>query len=397
MDFNTQVIEEFRANGGRVGGPFEGGRLLLLTTTGARSGAPHTTPLGYLPDGLERVLVIASAGGAPKNPAWFHNLVANPRVTVESGAFTYEADAVVLEGDERDAAFARAVEADPGWGEYEAKSGRTLPVIALVQVMAGPPGGPGSMGAMLVAVHDAFRSELALIRREVAASGAGVGAQLRVNCLTLCQGLGNHHMGEDQQLFPLVGRHHPERGRGPPGRHTTPPPNPPGAPPRDRLRVRPPRPVRRDRPRRPRIRPDAPTRRPADRIRAGRPRRHLHPPPPQRLRHTTFGRTHVGRRTTANGPGPSLRTRRPHPHPGRRHLQPRHRHRSRDHRRRPDPLRRPNPPDHRPPSLHRRPHGPGRLAGKRPPPRPGPPHDPLDQPRLPRHLHRPRKGRAPSR
>jgi deazaflavin-dependent oxidoreductase (nitroreductase family) len=210
MDFNTQVIEEFRANGGRVGGPFEGGRLLLLTTTGARSGAPHTTPLGYLPDGLERVLVIASAGGAPKNPAWFHNLVANPRVTVESGAFKYEADAVVLEGDERDAAFARAVEADPGWGEYEAESGRTLPVIALVQVMAGPPGGPESPGAMLVAVHDAFRSELALIRKEVTASGAGVGAQLRVNCLTLCQGLGNHHMGEDQRLFPLLGRHHPE-------------------------------------------------------------------------------------------------------------------------------------------------------------------------------------------
>lgn len=98
MDFNTRIIEEFRANGGRVGGPFEGGRLLLLTTTGARTGAPHTTPLAYLPDGLSRVLVIASAGGAPKNPAWFHNLVADPRVTVESGSFTYEADAVVLAG-----------------------------------------------------------------------------------------------------------------------------------------------------------------------------------------------------------------------------------------------------------------------------------------------------------
>ena len=136
MDFNTRIIEEFRANGGRVGGPFEGGRLLLLTTTGARSGAPHTTPLGYLPDGEVRVLVIASAGGAPKHPAWFHNLVADPRVTVESGSFRYEADAVVLAGAERDAAFARAVEADPGWGEYEAGSGRTLPVVALVPVAA---------------------------------------------------------------------------------------------------------------------------------------------------------------------------------------------------------------------------------------------------------------------
>jgi deazaflavin-dependent oxidoreductase (nitroreductase family) len=209
MDFNGQIIEEFRANGGRVGGPFEGGRLLLLTTTGARSGAPHTTPLAYLPDGVVRVLVIASAGGAPRNPAWFHNLVANPRVTVESGAFTYEADAVVLEGDARDQAFARAVEADPGWGDYEAKSGRTLPVVALVPAMAGPPGGPETPGAMLLAVHGAFRRELALIRDEVAASGASLGAQLRINCLSLCEGLGNHHLGEDTQLFPPLERRHP--------------------------------------------------------------------------------------------------------------------------------------------------------------------------------------------
>ncbi|SFN61205.1 nitroreductase/quinone reductase family protein [Actinomadura madurae] len=209
MDFNTRIIEEFRANGGRVGGPFEGGRLLLLTTTGARTGAPHTTPLGYLPDGLGRVLVIASAGGAPKNPAWFHNLVADPRVTVESGSFAYEADAVVLAGDERDRAFARAVEADPGWAGYESESGRTLPVVALVPTVSGPPGGPETPGAMLLAVHDAFRAELALIRKEVAASGAGIGAQLRINCLTLCQGLGNHHLGEDTQMFPVLERLHP--------------------------------------------------------------------------------------------------------------------------------------------------------------------------------------------
>ncbi|TDC50146.1 nitroreductase family deazaflavin-dependent oxidoreductase [Actinomadura sp. KC345] len=209
MDFNSQVIEEFRANGGRVGGMFEDGRLLLLTTTGARSGARHTTPLGYLPDG-DRVLVIASAGGSPKHPAWFHNLVANPRVTVESGDFHYEADAVVLEGGERDAAFARAAEADPGWAEYETRSGRTLPVVALVRLQPGPPAGPETLGGMILAVHNAFRRELDLIRKEVAASGAGLGAQLRINCLTLCQGLGNHHLGEDTMVFPLVERHHPE-------------------------------------------------------------------------------------------------------------------------------------------------------------------------------------------
>jgi deazaflavin-dependent oxidoreductase (nitroreductase family) len=131
IDFNQQIIEEFRANGGQVGGPFEGARLLLLTTIGARSGAPHTTPLGYLTDGGERTLVIASAGGAPNHPDWFHNLVANPRVKVEAGVFTYDAQAVVLEGAERDRIFARAVDADPGWADYQARTKRVIPVVAL--------------------------------------------------------------------------------------------------------------------------------------------------------------------------------------------------------------------------------------------------------------------------
>ncbi|MEU8380839.1 nitroreductase/quinone reductase family protein [Streptosporangium sp. NPDC048865] len=209
IDFNQQVIEEFRANGGRVGGPFEGGRLLLLTTVGARSGARHTTPLGYLPDGGERVLVIASAAGAPKHPAWFHNLVANPLVTVEDGVFTYEARAVVLEGAERDRLFARAVEADPGWAAYQAKTTRVLPVVALQQVGGGPPNA-SSAGAALKMIHGAFRRELALIRAEVTASGPGLGAQLRMNCLTLCQGLHNHHTGEDVAMFPFLAGRYPE-------------------------------------------------------------------------------------------------------------------------------------------------------------------------------------------
>ncbi|WFB08729.1 nitroreductase/quinone reductase family protein [Streptomyces sp. LX-29] len=207
-DFNQQVIEEFRANGGRVGGPFEGARLLLLTTTGARSGARHTTPVGFLPD-VERVLVIASAGGAPKHPAWFHNLVAHPRVTVEDGLFTYDARAVVLQGAERDEAFARAVESDPGWAEYQAKTERVIPVVALEPIPDGPPKpAAASMGAVLQQAHDGIRRELALVRAEIAASGPGIGAQLRINCLTLCQGLHNHHAGEDAGMFPfLVGRH----------------------------------------------------------------------------------------------------------------------------------------------------------------------------------------------
>lgn len=212
--FNQQVIDEFRAHHGEVGGYFEGARLILLTTTGARTGTRHTTPLGYLPDVDGTILVIASAGGSPKHPDWYRNITADPRVTVESGAFTYEAEAVVLDGEERDRAFARAVESDPGWAEYQAKTDRTIPVVALRELpVAGPPNiNAGSMGEALKVVHDAFRRELALIKQELTTSGgrAGLGAQLRVNCLAFCQGLHNHHTGEDMGLFPFLGQQHPE-------------------------------------------------------------------------------------------------------------------------------------------------------------------------------------------
>ncbi|MFE7778292.1 nitroreductase/quinone reductase family protein [Streptomyces sp. NPDC057445] len=218
-DFNQQVIEEFRANGGHVGGPFEGGRLLLLTTTGARSGVRHTAPVGYLPDGDGRVLVIASAGGGPKHPDWFHNLVADPRVTVEAGVFTYEAEAVVLEGSERDSAFARAVGSDPGWADYQARTDRVIPVVRLQEIPGPPDIAAKSWGAAVKAVHDGFRRELALIRQELSASAsgtdagagtAGLGAQLRVNCLTVCQGLHNHHTGEDTAMFPFLAERRPD-------------------------------------------------------------------------------------------------------------------------------------------------------------------------------------------
>ncbi|WP_328439959.1 nitroreductase/quinone reductase family protein [Streptomyces sp. NBC_00457] len=210
-DFNQQIIDEFRANHGAVGGYFEGARLLLLTTTGARTGAPHTTPLGYLPDGAERVLVIASAGGSSRHPAWYHNLRANPQVTVESGAFTYPARAVVLAGEERDQAFARAVEAEPGWAAYQEKAGRVIPVVALYEIeQDGPPNiRAGSLGEAIKVIHDGFRRELALIRKEMA-DGAALGAQLRVNCLTFCHGLHYHHTAEDMGMFPVLADRHPE-------------------------------------------------------------------------------------------------------------------------------------------------------------------------------------------
>ncbi|MFI6921284.1 nitroreductase/quinone reductase family protein [Nonomuraea spiralis] len=210
MDFNKQVIEEFRANNGQVGGPFEGARLLLLTTTGARSGRPHTVPLGYLPDGGERMLVIASAGGAPHDPHWYRNLRADPRATVESGVFVFDVEAEILEGAERDAAFARAVESDPGWADYQARTARTIPVVAL-KVEPGPPrSNASSGGAYLKQVHDGFRRELALIRKELTGSGRpGLGVQLRINCLTMCQGLHHHHTGEDLMMFPALAERHP--------------------------------------------------------------------------------------------------------------------------------------------------------------------------------------------
>ncbi len=209
LDFNQQIIDEFRANGGRVGGPFEGGRLILLTTKGARTGARHTTPLGYLPDGGDRLLVIASANGSPRHPDWYHNLLAEPRVTVEDGVFTYEAEATVLTGRERDEIFARAAEADPGWAEYRARTTRVIPVVALKEADGGPPG-MSSPGTALKRLHDAYRRELAVLRREFAASGPGIGAQLRINCLTACQGLRYHHTGEEGAIFPFLADRRPD-------------------------------------------------------------------------------------------------------------------------------------------------------------------------------------------
>ena len=101
------------------------------------------------------------------------------------------------------------VEADPGWGEYQSKTTRTIPVVALRQVTGGPPNG-NSFGEALRTIHNAFRHELALIRHEVATSGPGLGAQLRINCLTLCEGLHHHHTMESGGMFPTLRTRYPE-------------------------------------------------------------------------------------------------------------------------------------------------------------------------------------------
>ncbi len=131
-DWNTAVIEEFRTNEGRVGGSFEGAPLLLLTTRGRRSGQPRTNPVMYLADD-DRLLVFATKGGAPTNPDWFSNLVANPQVTVEVGTEKYAARAVVLDGEERDRLYAEQARRYPGFAEYQEKTDRVIPVVALVR------------------------------------------------------------------------------------------------------------------------------------------------------------------------------------------------------------------------------------------------------------------------
>lgn len=133
-DWNRRMIDEFRANGGKVGGFWEGRPLLLLTTTGAKSGRRHTTPTMYLADG-NRLLVFATKAGLPTNPDWYYNLLAHPEVTVEVGTETYEANATVLTGEERDRLYARQAELYPQFSEYEAKTTRTIPVIALERRM----------------------------------------------------------------------------------------------------------------------------------------------------------------------------------------------------------------------------------------------------------------------
>lgn len=129
-DFNQSIVDEFRANGGKVGGPFEGAPMLLLTTTGAKSGQARTAPLVYLADG-DRYVVFASKAGAPTNPDWYHNLVANPSVSVEVGSDRTDADAVVLTGEERDQLFAKQAERMPGFKDYQDKTTRVIPVVAL--------------------------------------------------------------------------------------------------------------------------------------------------------------------------------------------------------------------------------------------------------------------------
>jgi deazaflavin-dependent oxidoreductase (nitroreductase family) len=129
-DWNKKIIDEFRNNEGEVGGQFEGAPLLLLHTTGARTGQERVNPMMYRRDG-EKLAVFASRGGSPSNPDWFHNLRANPDVVVEVGTETFPAKARVATPDERERIWTEQKRDYPGFAEYEQKTSREIPVVIL--------------------------------------------------------------------------------------------------------------------------------------------------------------------------------------------------------------------------------------------------------------------------
>jgi deazaflavin-dependent oxidoreductase (nitroreductase family) len=129
-DFNTKIIEEFRASNGKLGGPFEGATMLLLHTTGAKSGQQRVNPVAYQPVG-DSYAIFASKAGAPTNPDWYYNLLAHPRTAVEVAGKTVDVIARVAEGEERERIWEKQKKAAPGFAEYEEKTTRKIPVVIL--------------------------------------------------------------------------------------------------------------------------------------------------------------------------------------------------------------------------------------------------------------------------
>lgn len=232
---NQQVIDEFRANGGQVGGPFAGASLILLTTTGARTGLPRTSPTTYLRDG-GRLHVFASNAGSPHHPAWFHNLRADPRLIVEIGrdgaVERYPAVAAEITGAERDRIYLRMSELVPAFTAYQAATTRVIPVVALDPVPAD--GGDGrnaqldgsargtrrdervaAGGAQLRAIHDQLRADLAELRARLADGrpGGPLPPSLLEHCIAFCGSVLGHH-DRESAAFPELERRFPELGPG---------------------------------------------------------------------------------------------------------------------------------------------------------------------------------------
>jgi deazaflavin-dependent oxidoreductase (nitroreductase family) len=132
--YNTGIIEEFRANDGKVGGLFEGYSLILLHHIGAKSGIERVTPVSCFPQSDGRFAIVASSGGAPTNPDWYHNLIAHPEISVEFGTETFRVAARQLAGAERERMWAVLVSTEPGVGDTQSKTMRTIPVLLLTRI-----------------------------------------------------------------------------------------------------------------------------------------------------------------------------------------------------------------------------------------------------------------------
>ena len=132
-DWNKAIIAEFRANAGKVGGMFEGRTLLILHSVGAKSGQERINPVAYIQDG-DRFVIIASKAGAPTSPDWYHNIFANPLVSLEVGTEQFQARAVIASEPERTRLYAKMVEVMPGFAEYQQKTTRVIPVITLTRI-----------------------------------------------------------------------------------------------------------------------------------------------------------------------------------------------------------------------------------------------------------------------
>ncbi|GHH29023.1 nitroreductase/quinone reductase family protein [Streptomyces rubradiris] len=219
-DFQRKVIAEFRATNGKMTGMFEGWSLAVLTTIGAKSGQPRETPLGYLViDG--KGVVVASANGSDRHPGWYHNIRKNPIVTVETGEETYKAIAATPQGAERDKLFERVVAEAPGYGDYQAKTTREIPVVVLHRIEAKPgEERVKGMGDWIVEVHDWLRQELATLRAQadqviegtaqtIERTPPDLAQQMRTHCLSFCGALRRHHTGEDAAVFPSLAAQFP--------------------------------------------------------------------------------------------------------------------------------------------------------------------------------------------
>jgi len=201
--FQQHLITEFRANEGKLGGMFEGWSLLVLTTTGARTGQRRSSLLGYL-DFDGDLVVVASAMGSPKHPGWYHNILRDPLVTVETGTTTFQAMAAIPPN--RDEMFEKVLAQAPGFAGYQAMTTRELPVLVLHRLDR-----VNRMGDWLVEVHDWLRGELAKLRSQVDAGLAPELAppDLRTHCLSFCTALERHHTGEDMGVFPMLAKQFP--------------------------------------------------------------------------------------------------------------------------------------------------------------------------------------------